>query len=80
MYTVYEFNGSHQTKIATYDNLGDALAALPILLDIEQDKDNPGCYDAIARNGAIYTIEYCKPDPLDNNEQTHWYDTSAELL
>lgn len=57
MFNVYRWTAVERVTIGSADTLKEALALLPPLHLLEEDQDNPGCYDAITRIGQIYAIE-----------------------
>ena len=57
MFHVYYWGVSGRITVGGADNLDRAIALLPPLHLLEEDHDNPGCYDAITRHGQVYAIE-----------------------
>ena len=60
MYIVIRSDSAFSDRVlATYETADEALAHLATLrvAFIEEDAQNPGCYDGIGSDGRVYSIE-----------------------
>jgi hypothetical protein len=60
MYVITRFDSALSApELATYETADEALAHLATLrvAFIEEDAQNPGCYDGIGSDGRVYSIE-----------------------
>ena len=59
MFQIYTLHATHRERVTTADSFEGALAWLRGvgIVHMEEDADFPGCADAFARNGLVYSVE-----------------------
>lgn len=57
MLIVNEFNGSRTIRLATIKTVDEVCAIVNNIFVMEEDSDNPGCYDILTRDLRVISVE-----------------------